>query len=252
MSTTAIVFDIESEPLPWEQLQHFYAPYLTKPADWSDDMVRYGVMKDEAKRKAKYDEVRAKWQASVNEHEANEAQRKADFISEAAKKPYLARILAIGYRTDVGHVLIDGADGETEQDQIVRFWALYTKNAERRWIGFNIGHYDIPLLVYRSWFHQIAVPESLFTGHGRYLNDRFIDLAKVWQCGGGPSFISLDTVCRLYGLGAKPDGVDGGAFAGLWNDLNARPKAVEYLTNDLEMTARLAMRMGQMEPAETE
>lgn len=241
---SAIIFDIETEPLEWSQLEPFFEP-LEPLAPWCDSMVKYGNAKDPAIRKEKYAKVRGDYEAKAAAWQSDAEAKKADFIANAAKKPHLARILSIGYATAEGRTIIGGTEpDDSEESQVRRFWELYRKDTTRRWVGFNIHHYDVPLLVYRSWALDIPVPESVFNGGGRYVSDRFVDLMKVWTCGRPGEFVKLDRLARFYSIGGKPDGVDGGAFAGLWNNPETRDQAVAYLENDLQMTLSLAQRLG--------
>ena len=73
-----------------------------------------------------------------------------------------------------------------------------------------------------------------------YVNQSvFIDLALEWQCGDRMEWVKLDTVCKFFGLPAKNG--SGKEFAGLW--VNDRGKALEYLNNDMAITAKVMERM---------
>jgi hypothetical protein len=89
------------------------------------------------------------------------------------------------------------------------------------------------------------VPDTVIDPKG-YFSPVFMDLMRAWGCGSRNEYIGLGDVCRFFGLGDKPAGVNGGDFAALWGSGNSesRATAIAYLTNDLDMTWRLAERMG--------
>ena len=141
-------------------------------------------------------------------------------------------------------MVIIGADGETEAEQITAFWDLYKKyRADNGHIvGFNSHGFDLPFLIRRLWFHGIPVPDTVIDANG-YFSATFIDLMRVWGCGRGIEYIGLGTLCQFFGIGAKTEGVNGGDFARRWGAAETRQQAIGYLTNDLDMTWKLAQRM---------
>jgi hypothetical protein len=98
--------------------------------------------------------------------------------------------------------------------------------------------------------HSIEIPSSAWDKSGRYPAYCFVDLRDRVPQRGLPADSDgkkrgLSNVCRLLGIGSKPEGVDGGDFARLWaGNEESRQQAIAYLENDLELTAKLAQRMG--------
>ncbi len=240
-----LIFDIETGPLPWEQIASLYVPPAALPP-WDDSMVKYGQMKDPAKRAEKHAEVKAAYATKLADEKAMIDADRCKWASEAALSPVTGRILAIGLRRD-DKIVIIGDDGETEPEILESFWTLYRKYAATaRFIGFCSNFFDLPFIVWRSYFHSIAVPPSAWDKTGRYPAYCFIDLMdRLPKRGFSDQSRKLGDVCKWLGIGGKPDGIDGGDFAGLWNaGPESRLVAIDYLTNDLDMTWRLAERMG--------
>jgi DNA polymerase III epsilon subunit-like protein len=105
-------------------------------------------------------------------------------------------------------------------------------------IGFNSNQFDLPFLVRRSWKHRVPVPPGI--RRGRYWSEQMIDLREHWQLGDRQARGSLDAIAKHLGIGAKNG--SGSDFARLW--VNDRPKAVEYLRNDLQLAAGVARALG--------
>ena len=242
MST--FIFDIETGGLSWEQLATMYTPPPPLPP-FSEDMVKYGRMVDPAKRAEKRAAVFAEYETTLaNEAVEREAHRQ-EFIDSAALSPVTGTILAIGLRTDNKTVIV-GAD-ESEQEILEGFWALYRKHAASgRFIGYCSNMFDFPFIVWRSYFHGTQVPASAWDKSGKYPAYCFVDLIdRLPKRGFSDESRKLTDVCSWLGLGSKPEGVDGSMFASLWNgNAESRKQAISYLANDLDMTWRLAERMG--------
>jgi len=225
MAADYLCFDIETGPLPEPQLRGLYRePTLAEfvdscPSNWKRETCE-----------AKYPEAKAAgWQK---------------FLDRAALDATTGRAVAIGVVLPGEQPSIIGHDSEAET--LDAFWANVADCI--RWqmpiIGFNIEHFDLPFLVRRSWINRVCIPVGL--RNGRYWSPIVLDLMTVWQQS-SRELVSLDTLCKAFGLPGKVksvDGVpvDGASFARLWAE--NRPVAEKYLLGDLAPLAELAKRMG--------
>jgi 3'-5' exonuclease len=125
---------------------------------------------------------------------------------------------------------------EDEAATLRDFWRMCRAEMGRmnQMVGFNTHLFDLPFLIRRSWKHRVPVP--LGARRGRYWADEFVDLRDAWQLGDRQARGSLDAIAKHLGIGAKNG--DGKSFAELWQ--SDRAKAVEYLRNDLQLTAKMA------------
>lgn len=243
-----IVFDIETGGLSDEILrERMPAVELPPhPGEFRESDVKLGNMKDAAKIKEKIEAARVAHQRAVAsfEQDCQDAQAAAwtEFKSRAALSPLTGRVLAIGYfSTDTGNVILDIEDDEV--GMLGRFWGQYKKckAAARKMVGHNINFFDVPFLMRRSWLLGYDVPQAVFD-RGRWIDSTtLVDTMQLWGCGGRDP-VKLDVLARAFGVGQKPEGVDGAMFAELLK--TDEKKAREYLANDLEMTAAVAARMG--------
>jgi hypothetical protein len=207
------IFDCETGSIPQSELLKIIDPF--DPAD-----VKTGNIKDVDKIAAKIDECREKYYK--------------DAMDNAALSALTGRVLAIGLKMMPEHKpVIIGHDSEA--DTLLEFWSLFS-NTPGKWVGFNIFGFDLPFLARRSWVNKVKVP---FIRKGRYWADEFVDLREVWQAGDRQAEGSLDSISRALGLGQKSG--DGADFSKLWSA--DRPKAEEYLRNDLALTEALYLRM---------
>jgi hypothetical protein len=237
-----IVFDIETGPLPEAELAALMPPF--DPAE-----VKTGNLKDPAKIAEKIAEA--------------EANHRRDFFDKAALDPLTGRVVAIGVMVfesrpgegvafdEPAPMFVIGHDDEAKT--LREFWAVVRAEMGRLHplVGFNIGNFDLPFLYRRSWKHRVPVPFGL--RRGRYWGDQITDLREVWQLGDRQARGSLDMLAKHLGVGAKlaaPAGngaspgkiITGADFAQLWQ--SDRSKALAYLRNDLELTAKVAHALG--------
>lgn len=256
-----IIFDIETEPLPDDELIA-RLPAFTPPAppsEFDPATVKLGNLKDEAKRAAKIKEARADHAALAANHDATILAAKEAWLADAREKAALSaatgRVLAIGYFSiDKKLVTVDscglGDPAKYEPTLIIHFWEQYkrariAKPSPRPLIGLNIHEFDLPFLVRRSWILGIDVPPTVLRDD-RYWDSLFIDLRKRWLCGqwgaGNGTKSSFDSLAAAFGTGGKFEGRSGSEFATLWRQ--DRDKAIAYLQEDLRQPAEWAKRMG--------
>ena len=251
-----IVFDIETGPLPDEQLRAMLPPFAAPPhpGEFKPFAVKLGNLKDAAKIQEKIDAARQAHAAAVADYERQAEQAKAshwqEFVDQSPLSALTGRVLAIGYRSEratvIAHVEAEGVGSENVL--IEQFWNRYRKaKADRRNIvGHNIAGFDIPFLIRRSWLLGVDVPDGVFDTNWRYLDRVFVDTMQRWQAGNyRDKFAGLDSLGKAFGLGGKTEGVDGGDFHRLYfGSHDERGKALEYLIRDVELTWLVAQRMG--------
>lgn len=211
-SNPTIIFDIETGPLPVDQLR--IPPF--NPAD-----VKLGNIKNP-------DLIAEKIQKAEESHTA-------DYIRNAALDALSGQVLCIGYRfqNEKPAVLCSDADGEAVM--LIQFWRLLSDlERQPKLVGFNIKSFDLPFLIKRSWKHRIQVPYWL--RQGRYWNDLVVDLREVWQLGDSRAHGSLASICRHLGLGEKSG--NGADFSLLWN--TDRQAAIDYCLQDIKLTQAVA------------
>lgn len=196
------VFDIETGPLPLEQLGDL-KPEFKAPANYRDlDKIKASIMEQEAK-----------------------------WLADAALSAVTGEVLVIGrLESDGPSYFMLG----TEKQRLADWWT-WAADAIRSGtllVGFCCKTFDLPFLVRRSWKLGVPVPMCIFDG--RYFSPAIIDVADRWACGGHDprDRISLDTLSKFLGTGQKNG--DGADFAKLWAE--DQPKALDYLKNDLLLT----------------
>jgi len=245
-------FDIETGPLGDDVLQRFIQPFNEvpfQPSKFDPDSIKTGKMKPET--------AKAKIEGRRKEHEKQQAGLAAArsaafeeywhaFRSRAALEPTTGQVLAIGYHAaDKKKSAISSGP---EKEIIETFWRkyLHCKQSNRIMLGLNIHQFDLPFLVVRSWILEVDIPDGVYSFWKHRINwsETFVDLRSVWLLGRSWSSAksNFDTLAAAFETGGKPEGVDGGQFAELWE--TDRKKAEEYLLSDITQPAEWAARMG--------
>lgn len=226
------IFDIETGPLPDDQLFSLVEPF-PEFREFDPDSVKCGNLKDQEKIAAKIAEARA---AHNGSYQRAKAEYERETRGKAALSALTGRVLAIGIRatnTNESQIL------EGDETEIVgRF--LRGMAGKHSLVGYNIHGFDLPFLVQRAYILGLKVDRSIFLDHGRYWKSQFIDLMQLWCAGGRTTFPKLDTVLKACGLPTKNG--DGADFAALY--AADKEAAIAYLKNDLEVEYQLAVRMG--------
>lgn len=198
------IFDAETGPLPDAELETV-KPVFKAPANY----------KDPAKIAAALVEAEVAWKA------------------DAALDAKTAQVLCIGLLDDDATRFLTGPEGAI----LEAFWEVW--DAGERMVGFNCKDFDMRMLWQRSIVAGVKVPMDLM--EGRYWSRRIVDLQEIWLCfGRDTKGQSLDAVCRALKIGRKSG--DGADFAKLF--ATDRDSALAYVGMDLELTAKLATRLG--------
>jgi hypothetical protein len=256
-----LIFDIETAGLDDVTLARICPEFIPPhhPGNFDPAAVAIGNLKDQSKIDDKIAKAREAHELAVSSYNANRLalakQHFAAFKDKAALDATTGRVLAIGFQsgddgpTSRGKFAIEDGKGDEAALLAAAFWAKYAKcrttaGGPRKLVGANILQFDLPFLIRRSWILGVDVPATV--RNGRYFDQLFVDVREVWLCGqrwGECSSSSLDSMSRALGVGAKNG--NGADFAKLWSGTaDERNQAVEYLKNDLALTAAVAKRLG--------
>lgn len=257
-----IIFDIETGPPDdhlYEQGEPFVPPKQLGQFDPAS--VKVGNLGAD-KAAAKIEQARTAHEQACQDYDLAVVQLEAEHWAgqrqAACKDARLGQVLAIGYlslsRDKV--ILAHSSDLEDERQMLTDFWEMYKQaRGKSRLVGHFIFGFDLPYLLRRSWLQGVPVPDSVLSDRC-YFDDRtFIDTHKRWQAGTRDGGGKLGQLAVAMGLQGKPDAsveIDGEEVAvegkNFWRLYAAGGQvqaiALEYLENDLRMTAEVALRLG--------
>lgn len=163
------------------------------------------------------------------------AEKRAEQLERCSLDPDLCRVVAIGWQRECDKLPVSLC-GTAESENIRAFW----NHAEDcHLIGYNCLGFDLPVLMRRSLYLGIKVPDIAID---RFKHPQVTDLMQLLSFSGALKFRGLNFYCKRFGI-EVPDEIDGSQIAaavaaGEWS------KVERHVTSDVEKTARLATRMG--------
>jgi predicted PolB exonuclease-like 3'-5' exonuclease len=215
---TKVVFDIETVPLDWEELDEEEQTYLLRRAET-----------DEAKE---------------------------EVIEKLGLSPFTGRVVAVAMlNPDSGKsvVLAEGLAGEgsawahegdsefwtgNEAEMLERFWDLIKRYDQI--ITFNGRVFDAPFVIIRSLILGITASRNLLPN--RYRTADHFDLCDALSFFGLTRRYSLDFVCRRLGIGPAKTEMAGHQVAQAYRD-GRMEQIAQYCLRDVEVTAKLLDRV---------
>jgi DNA polymerase elongation subunit (family B) len=210
-------FDLESSPLPVDQLEPLIPEFVPDQR-----------LKDPDKIAASIAEKREAW------------------LSRCALSATTGRIISASIaRNNDAPEFICAPDERTMIDVLIHDLSE-TIALGGTAFGWNSSGFDLPFLAQRAAAHGIPAFKMFTTSYrGRYSwNEAFVDVMQVW-CGpyNRPDGMSLKNVALALGVGVKSG--SGADFADLLK--NDPVKAREYALNDVALLRNITAKMGLAE-----
>lgn len=211
-----IAFDIETSPLPRDRIVEI-------AGEFNENSVKTGnlglekAMEKIAKAKENFIE---------------------DIVDRGALFAEYGKVVAIGIKSELEEHLLFGE----EEEMLPKFWEMVLADyceGDAIWVGFNSSKFDLPFLLRRSLIAGVKIPKEV-APQGRYWSQLlWKDLFEVWQAGDFKASISLDRMCKAFGIEGK-----NGSGKYFWKLLEEdQDGAEEYLLNDIRITYKLAKKI---------
>ena len=248
----ALIYDIETEPLPLDQIAHFFDKSKVKlpdrPADFDVSAIKYGNIKNESLKQEKRQQARESHQTTIRVWQEScrkkTEQAYQDFVDSAALSAMTSRLCAIGYgavKQDALYVYLDMREDDEEMAIAEFFMNILSIDSRGSIIGFNDHTFDLPYVIRRSWKYPNVCTPPLFNNYWKLPNN-FIDLKKEWKMGDARANIRLTNLCKYFGVRDKLEGMTGDMFHQVlkedwWT-------AYDYLLGDILSTYECAVKIG--------
>lgn len=206
-----IFFDIETAPLPAEEIEYLL-PEFSAPANYKDP---------------------DKIAASI-------AEQKVIWLERGALSPMTGRVLAIGLmEAGSDEVLIH--HGDDEAALLKAFLDDAGDFIGGPLVGWNVKGFDIPFVSRRLWRYGMRPPKWWTTRPGWGKEPMVIDLMEEWKCGDYKApHTKLDHAAKFLGLDGKT-GAHAKDFGKLY--IEDRESALAYLKRDVEIVANIYRRV---------
>ena len=228
-----IIFDIETGSLPDSEIERIAPTFDESSVKTGNFGIEKAIEKINSAKASHFNQIREK--AALNAEYGKVLAIGIKFADEPPLDPPLgAKLTEEEIEEERKEILL----GE-ETKILWHFWryalASYKRGGEI-WIGFKSNTFDLPFLLRRSMILGVKVPRQLTPMPRYWPADFWIDLMDLWKAGDYRATISLDRFCKASGLEGKNG--SGKWFAKLLEE--DEKAAIEYLENDIEITAQLA------------
>jgi len=212
-------FDIEVIPLPKEER------LSSKP---SHDTMKWGALKDPAKREAKLEDAITAWERG----------------DKAGLDPVQGRVALIVIKDIDGKIceVLDSEDEKVILNGIFGVFGGFSDLVTNRIVGHNIINFDIQFIYKRAWLLGMRPDDRVMHDSISYRPSCVVDTMKRWAFGDRNSFISLKLLCSHFGIVAKGGEVEGKNFHEWW--AKDKQKCIDYCIDDVNCSLAVAERMG--------
>jgi 3'-5' exonuclease len=122
----------------------------------------------------------------------------------------------------------------TERTLITDFVAAVERHRPRL-VTFNGSSFDLPVLRYRGGLHRVFGPGLYQAPYFHRYGDASVDLCDLLASYDGRGKVSLDTLCRTWGIPGKPDTIDGSQVADFAGD-GRFDEIAQYCEHDVAAT----------------
>lgn len=169
--------------------------------------------------------------------DAYKAEKRAELLARAALDPDLCQIAVVSWLDDgATDPIVLTTERDAERDVLTAFWKGYSPGEP--WVGFNLLAFDLPVLIRRSQYLGVHVPNVTLDKY----RTPHIDLMQKLSFNGVIRAHSLDFYCRRFGVALEDPycGKDVAALiaAGNWTAV------IQHCRCDVLRTRALAERLG--------
>jgi DNA polymerase elongation subunit (family B) len=248
--STVFVWDIETGPQSKEQIEEYYVP-LDPPPPFDPKTVKVGNLKPE-NAAAKVMEKRAEHAELVANFSNVQEEHRTEYEDTCALSPMTGRVLTSQYLF-VDHknkIWVDETGWEQNDEKeaalLASLWerVVHVRRMNGKIIGYNLGQFDVPFCLMRSYYLGIDIPDNLFWKN-RYLDDCFLDLYQIVRAGRYERWnhgsLSLGSLAQFLKCGSKEE--SGERFWHNYRDPETRNHALEYAKNDVKLTYNVAKKL---------
>ncbi len=214
---TTLIFDIETIPRNWSDLDKELQDYLLKNTETKDEEQ---AVKDKLALLAPTSEI-----VAIAIYELNSQSGAVYFQAPNQEK--------VDYKEDN----IRFYSG-TEKEILEKFWRVII--SAQTFVTFNGRNFDCPVLMLRSAFLSVKPSRNLLPY--RYDNNLHVDLLDQLSFYGASRRFSLDMYCRFFGIKSpKADGLDGSQVNNLFQQ-GEYEKIAKYCLGDVLATKELYLK----------
>lgn len=174
------------------------------------------------------------------------AEEQARQVSRAGLDLDLCRVVAVGLQREgaSGVQVLTAQDENEERGLLTALWSQLLKIQHPVLVGFNHVAFDLPVLMRRSLYLNVAYPRLSLDKY----RTPHIDIMQHLTWNGLVKARSLKFYAKRFGI-RFDDAISGADIGGLV-ERGEWDQVIAHVTSDVELTAALARRVGVLAPVE--
>lgn len=221
--TKKLFIDLETGKSPDYEL--FKPDKLFNPEPFNKQSVRRLVKDTDATYAEKVLKAETEYNKDIQD-------KQTEWTNKCALSPLTGQVLMVGKENCDGLFCIK-QDESLDEVSLLELVCVDLFQADLI-IGHNIKDFDLPFIINRCRKHGIKPPSIGYNkGSKWYWNDNIIDTMELWGAGKWKEMISLNNLCKYFGIPVKDESI-GKNFEQVFND--DIEKAIEYCKGDVERT----------------
>lgn len=167
----------------------------------------------------------------VRRHFRLDHEQEMRWLKQLSTTPEYCKIIALGWKVGAGPVqsMVEGTDGDTEESILHQFWNLVACHSPV--VGYNIEHFDLRVLGFRSALHRLSGTRYLDTSPYR---GQVKDLYKLRYPRGHVPNVDpggLKAQAKMLGIEVPAGDMDGSQ---VWDTYQKNPEDIHtYVQSDV-------------------
>lgn len=142
--------------------------------------------------------------------------------------------------------------GERDEKSLISAFLTAVEKFRPKLVTFNGSSFDLPVLRYRGGLHEVFAPGLYQAPYFHRYGEASVDLCDVLASYDGRGKVSLDVLCRTWGIPGKPDTIDG-SQVGDFSEAGRFEEIGQYCEHDVVATYKVWLRhelfAGRLTPA---
>ncbi len=204
------------------------------------------------------DALKPLWDKKAAIIRKNEQERASDLFSErSAIYAEFGKVIVIGLgvitfdENDAPTLRVKALKGHDEKALLQEFSSILETGLQRdglRLCAHNGKEFDFPYLCRRMLVHGIPLPRALDIAGKKPWEVAHLDTMELWKFGDRKSFVSLNLLAILFGIGSSKELMEGSEVNHYYYTENNLDKIAAYCLQDVIVTVHIFFKMNCWEP----
>jgi 3'-5' exonuclease len=204
------------------------------------------------------DALKPLWNKKAEIIRKNEQEQASElFFERSAIYAEFGKVIVIGLgvitfdENDAPTLRVKGLKGHDEKALLQEFKSILETGFQQdglRLCAHNGKEFDFPYLCRRMLVHGIPLPRALDIAGKKPWEVAHLDTMELWKFGDRKSFVSLNLLAILFGIGSSKELMEGSEVNHYYYTENNLDKIAAYCLQDVIVTVQIFFKMNCWEP----